>query len=209
VKPESAVEAILSPWGIILLDGHHSFFTQVALGDITFPVKISHDFSALTEEDFIEKLNKVGLLYLKSKSGRRVRPIKKFTDLEDDPWRFIIYNLTAKIYLDSEGIIERISSPSYKPLLMKVNDDHHPFMEFEMADELRKSFKGQEFVLDFKDDFAEKYPEERKLMRDLISSSDSKINMQDWIVVPKGTNADEIEDEFVGKSLEKLKDEFE
>jgi len=91
---------------------------------------------------------------------------------------------------------------------MKVNDDHHPFMEFEVADELRKSFKGFDFNLDYSDDFSKKYPDERKKMRELLEEKNEKLDMTDWIIIPKGNNAVDIEKEFAGKKLNKLKAQF-
>jgi hypothetical protein len=130
---KKAFPVVNTPWGLILLNGHHRTMASVAMGAATIPVKIHADLTDLG----IEELRKVMSTNTDpvDVKGNKVRMPCYFDQLVDDPNRYF-----AKIsaYQGKDSDAEKSGRTKY-PLWIPVGEEStHGPQEFDIAILLNK-----------------------------------------------------------------------
>lgn len=125
-----AIPVVKAPFGHVLTDGHHNVLASLALGAAWIPVKVIADMRELSESEFWDACEKIGLAYLYDLQGVRRTPPRKFDLLEDDPNRYFAAISARKC--SAEGDLLNSAGAEY-PLWIKAGKDT-PFIEFKIAD---------------------------------------------------------------------------
>lgn len=128
-----ALPAIKSPFGYVLIDGHHEVLCSFRMNMQLVPIHIHTDLSHLSEMEFWEAAQKSNLVYLKSIAGNIAHPPRLFTGLEDDPNRYFAALTARKVNTRNQT-----SHGMEYPLWFKIDKDI-PFIEFKIADALYKN----------------------------------------------------------------------
>lgn len=116
-----------TPWGLMLLDGHHRTMAAIAMGATTIPVKIHADVTDLGIED-LRKIMSTKTDPVDAR-GNRVRMPCHFNQLADDPNRYF-----AKIS-SYQGKDTRTKHPLWVPV---GEENTHGSQEFAIATLLNK-----------------------------------------------------------------------
>lgn len=137
--PKEVLPVILSPKGLVLVDGHHDLFSSLKLGAKTVPIKVIDDLSN-TGENFWKIAYSKGYVYPYNLAREFTIP-QKFDQLQDDQNRYFAA-VTARKCLykpDATGNPFTVDQkgPEY-PLWLKRDKDV-PFMEFMISDVLNKA----------------------------------------------------------------------
>ncbi|MDF2578103.1 MAG: hypothetical protein K0S74_1587 [Chlamydiales bacterium] len=127
-----ALPIIKSVFGFVLVDGHHDLLASITVGAKTIPVKIIMDLSDLSEEDFWNKAEEMGLVYLYDLKGNKSAPPAYFKQLQDDPNRYFAAIIARKY--EKEADVTGSQGADY-PLWIKKGKDI-PYIEFKIADAL-------------------------------------------------------------------------
>jgi len=122
---KKAFPVLNTPWGLILLDGHHRAMASIAMGATTLPVTIYAD---VTDAGLDELKNIIAArTYPVDATGNRVQIPCNLNQLVDDPNRYL-----AKIST-YEGKDSRIEYPLWIPAEAENEDDPQEFSSQEFA----------------------------------------------------------------------------
>lgn len=131
LSEKNALPVIKSPFGYVLVDGHHDLLASVALGADFIPVRVVGDLSNLTPDQFWLQAEKQGLVYPYAIGGIRQIPPASFKNLVDDSNRYFAALVARKC--EKYGDAATISRGADYPLWIKIGKDI-PFIEFMIAD---------------------------------------------------------------------------
>lgn len=131
---KKALPVVKSSFGFVLADGHHDVMAALKLNADTMPVYIIEDLSHLSIDDFWREAEKKNYVFLKTLAGVRKIPPRNFSQLEDDPNRYLASLLARKVedvskWSQSEG--------AETPVWIKLNAQR--FVEFYLGDILRRN----------------------------------------------------------------------
>lgn len=129
---QDARKGVLTDFGIVMVDGHHSVLTSLYSGAVTLPIILIEDYRSLTREDVFSKIESDNLAYLIDLDGKRNLPPLRFSELKDDPNRSLI-SLTGLNVRQTEGEFSYFYGSELQPLWIKMGESI-PFVEFILAD---------------------------------------------------------------------------
>lgn len=147
---QEAVPVVISPVGLVLVDGHHDVLSSLALGATTIPIKIMKDMSHYAPKEFWQIAYQEGYVYPYT-LDRQWKIPKNFTELVDDPNRYFAAITARKCFFikdkndqpefdldsgDYRFIIAQKGPES--PLWLKIDKDI-PFAEFMISDVLNNA----------------------------------------------------------------------
>lgn len=130
---EKAYPVILSPFGYVLVNGHHHISASLSMNAKTVPVTIIADYTSLSEAEFWIEAEERGFVYLKNIHAEYELPPRKLIDLQDDPNRYfaslVVLKITDESYIAPEG--------TPYPIWIKTANEI-PFLELKIADVLTR-----------------------------------------------------------------------
>lgn len=129
---KTPLSVIKSPYGYILINGHHDFISAINLGSSTIPIKIIDLLSSLSLDDFYNTASKLNYIYPYDLNGNFCSLPKSFDDLTDDPNRYFAL-ISSRFYFNN-----MISNGNEYPLWLKLNNTS-PFIEHKISTILRKN----------------------------------------------------------------------
>jgi hypothetical protein len=149
---EEAISVVLSPFGYVIVDGHHDFMLSLYVEAETVPVKVVGDYSRLSPREFWQTLGDKKLSYLSRKPQTLSSRAPELSELVDTPNRYLAALLTAKFTIVGGKITHFKGNPK-AVVWVKINDGV-PFKEFEIAQVL--SDAGIEYQDKWGDDVPKK-----------------------------------------------------
>lgn len=129
---KDARSGVLTDFGIVLVDGHHSVITSLYLGASSLPIKIVKDLRKQTKTHVFQQLETEELVYLIDLDGTRRIPEPEFSSLKDDANRSLVSLTGLNVRVTPTGLKFRYGS-DLEPLWVKVGESI-PFVEFMLAD---------------------------------------------------------------------------
>lgn len=126
-----AQPVILTPQGMILLDGHHHAMASIYLGSTEFPVVVVEDLRHLSEQERRRAIERLQLTSYRGREGR-VHRISRFSQMQPDSLLMMVRQVRARIKVSKAGPI-RGSGADY-PVWVAFKGD--PYSELKIADAL-------------------------------------------------------------------------
>jgi len=124
-----------SPYGYVLVDGHHHYLANLRFNATNIPIKVVADFSKVSLKDFFDLAEEKGLIHPYDVYGRRRNLLKSFLKLENDSNR-LFASLCKRRFTGSSKANN--SKGNKYPIWIKIGGDI-PFIEMRISEELWKS----------------------------------------------------------------------
>ncbi|WP_420421965.1 ParB-like protein [Simkania sp.] len=143
-----ALPVIKSPYGYVLIDGHHHFLLNLQFGGSLIPIQLEADYSDLSLEKYLHVATEKGYIHPYDHYGNKVEIPRDFNELQNDPNQMFAV-LCRRRYQSLTP--ESFSSGNEYPIWIKVGKDI-PFIEMRIAEALTRAgliYDGEEADPDF------------------------------------------------------------